>query len=100
MSGGSHDYICYKLENECGGQMQDYELNEMLKDFFNVLHDLEWWQSGDIGEDSYRKTVKEFKEKWFGQTQEGRLEKAIKKATADFEKLLRDTFGIKEDKND
>lgn len=98
MSGGSYNYICFTLENECEGQMRDLELNEMLKDFCKVLHDLEWWQSGDYGEDEYRETVKEFKEKWFGKTHEERIEKAIKKATADFEKRLRDTFGIKEKK--
>ena len=31
-------------------------------------NDLEWWQSGDIGEEEYRKTVTWFKKKWFKRT--------------------------------
>lgn len=50
MSGGNMDYIGYELEERCGGKMADPELNELLKDFVQVLHDLEWWKSGDISE--------------------------------------------------
>ena len=96
MSGGHFDYLYYRIEDTYKGEMQDGELNEMLVDFCKLLHDLEWWQSGDYGEETYRKSVKTFKTKWFGQTQEERLEKAIKEATSKFEKQLRDTFGIKE----
>ena len=96
MSGGHFNYICFTLDNECGGQMQDDELNEMLKDFFDVLHDLEWWQSGDIGEYDYRKTVKAFKKKWFCQTNDERIEKAIKTVAKNAEKQLREWFGIGE----
>ena len=39
----------------------------IVKDLAEVCHDLEWWQSCDIGEDDYRKTVEKFKEKWFKQ---------------------------------
>ena len=44
MSGGRFNYICYTLENEVANEMQDDELNEMLTDFCELLHDLEWWQ--------------------------------------------------------
>lgn len=65
MSGGSYDYKYYTIEEYYVGAMYDEELNEMMKDLVEVLHDVEWWQSCDIGEDSYRKTVKAFKDKWF-----------------------------------
>lgn len=64
MSGGSHNYISYKLEEECAGEMHDEELNGLIEDLCQVLHDLEWWQSGDISEAEYRNTVDEFKKKW------------------------------------
>lgn len=64
MSGGSHNYISYKLEEECVGEMHDAELNGLIEDLCRVLHDLEWWQSGDISEGEYRNTVDEFKKKW------------------------------------
>jgi hypothetical protein len=66
MSGGSYDYICDKVERECVDNMHDLELDEMMKDLCNVLHDLEWWKSDDIDEEGYRMTVFKFKEKWFG----------------------------------
>ena len=65
MSGGSHDYIYSALLNQCQDKMRDEELNEMIVDFATVLHDLEWWCSGDIGEDDYRKSATDFKKKWF-----------------------------------
>lgn len=68
MSGGSYSYICNRVEEECVNRMYDSQLNEMMKDLVNVLHDLEWWQSCDTGEETYRRTVTEFKKKWFKQT--------------------------------
>lgn len=77
MSGGSHDYICYKLENECKGRMYDIELNDLISDLCEVLHDLEWWESGDTSESSYRETVTKFKQKWFNGNRKERLKKYI-----------------------
>lgn len=65
MSGGSYNYIYSKLESECEGQMYDSEMNMLIKDLCEVLHDLEWWQSGDYSEEPYRKSVAKFKAKWF-----------------------------------
>lgn len=70
MSGGSYNYQCYHVSNEYEDRMFDEELNEMIKDLVPLLKDLEWWQSDDIGEEKYRKTVQEFKDKWFGKRQE------------------------------
>ena len=65
MSGGSYNYMFGRVEDEYVGRMYDPILNEMMKDLVAVLYNLEWWQSGDIGEEDYRKTVKKFKEKYF-----------------------------------
>lgn len=73
MSGGSHDYICYKLSNECEGRMYDAEMNDLIKDLCEVLHDLEWWQSGDYSEDQYRETLVKFKAKWLKGDRSNRL---------------------------
>lgn len=66
MSGGDYNYICFKLLEECEDKMFDVELDEFVKDFSNVLHELEWWRSGDILEEQYRVAIQEFKTKWFG----------------------------------
>ena len=77
MSGGSYNYICYTLSNECLGAMYDEEMDDLIKDLCDVLHDLEWWHSGDSGEEDYRETVKKFKEKWFKQDRKDRLKTYI-----------------------
>lgn len=77
MSGGSYNYICFTLQEECQGRMYAPEMNELVKDFAEVLHKLEWWQSSDIDEESYRKSVKEFKKKWFQSDRSERLKNYI-----------------------
>lgn len=66
MSGGSFNYGYIHLE-EYFDKMEDTQLNEMLRDLQKVLHDVEWYTSGDISEKSYRETVTKFKKKWFKQ---------------------------------
>lgn len=73
MSGGSYDYIYSRLEEKCSGRMYDAEMDEMIKDICQVLHDLEWWQSSDCSENEYRATLDKFKAKWFKGNREGRL---------------------------
>ena len=73
MSGGSYNYVYYTLEEECSGQMYDVEMDDMIKDLCEVLHDLEWWQSGDTGEKQYRETLAKFKKKWFQGNRKERL---------------------------
>lgn len=79
MSGGSYSYIYSKLLNECDGSMYDEEMNDMIRDLAEVLHDLEWWQSGDWSEDVYRETLVKFKKKWFKTDRSDRLKGYIDK---------------------
>lgn len=79
MSGGSYDYIYYKLEETCSGEMHDAEMDDMIKDLCEVLHDLEWWMSGDTCEETYRKTLAKFKAKWFKGDRTTRLKGYIDK---------------------
>lgn len=67
MSGGSFNYTCWTVKNEYVGYMRDDELNALMEDLVEVLHDLEWWVSDDIGEKEYRKTVEKFKKRWLKQ---------------------------------
>ena len=73
MSGGSYDYVCYKLSNECEGRMYDAEMNDLIKDLCDLLHALEWWQSGDTSESRYREELSRFKAKWFKGDRQERL---------------------------
>lgn len=65
MSGGSHDYICWKIEQELVGKMRDAELDDLMQDIADLAHSLEWADSGDTSEKSYKEDVKAFKNKWF-----------------------------------
>lgn len=68
MSGGSYNYMYCRIEDEYVGRMYDSQLNAMMNDLCELLHDLEWWQSCDSSEERYRDTVRKFKKKWFKQT--------------------------------
>ena len=73
MSGGSYNYIYSRLSSECENRMYDAEMDDLIKDLCEVLHDLEWWQSGDASEERYRKTLSIFKKKWLKGDREQRL---------------------------
>lgn len=68
MSGGSYNYMYCRVNDEYIDRMFDSQLNSMMKDLVDVLHDLEWWQSCDCSEKTYRESVVKFKKKWFKQT--------------------------------
>lgn len=76
MSGGSMDYLCYKLD-EYADFFKDREIVELVKDLSKVAHDCEWCIDGDIGPGTYKKTLVEFKEKWFNSSREERLKGLI-----------------------
>ena len=42
MSGGSYCYMFNRIEEEYVGRMFDSQLDNMMKDLVEVLHDLEW----------------------------------------------------------
>lgn len=83
MSGGSHNYICYRIEEDLVGQMEDRELDDLMRDIVTLAHDLEWYHSCDIDDDDYFKTVKEFKQKWFKGNRDDRLKGYIDEAIDD-----------------
>lgn len=80
MSGGSYNYGYSTVEYTYVGEMLDSELNEMMKDLVEVLHDLEWYVDCDISEETYRETVTKFKSKWF------------KRRKCDIEELVNEEF--------
>lgn len=66
MSGGSWDYVCYRLEDAAQSMSGwDTELSEMLKDLADIAHDCEWADSCDIGKETPRRKIVDFKRKWF-----------------------------------
>ena len=97
MSGGSYSYIYSRLEDECKNRMYDAELNDLINDLIKVLHDLEWWQSSDIGEDTYRETVANFKDKWFRSDRKERLKGYVDEKCGLLKSELYRLIGVMED---
>lgn len=96
MSGGSHNYICYAIENELCGQMDDDELNDLIKDVAKLAHDLEWAASADISYEDYERTVAKFKRKWFETSRSDRLKDYIDAELDRMKKRLYTLIGIEE----
>ena len=96
-SGGSYDYMCDKFKWTYDDKMFDSEMNYFIYDFVKVLHDLEWWQSDDIDEEDYRKTLSEFKSKWFGKARGDNLQKIV---TKECDKLKNELLKMIGERND
>ncbi len=90
-SGGSYDYS-YEHLDIYYHSVFDEELDLMIQDLREVLHDLEWWQSCDISEEDYRKTLNNFKNKWFGNRDE-RLKEIISTKCKELEEHLLNVVG-------
>lgn len=74
--------------------MSKEEYEEMVKGLVDLLRDLEWWQSCDYSEKTYRESVVKFKKKWFRQTKidvqkqiESKLEQTKDELLKEFEYL-------------
>ena len=94
MSGGSYNYVYSRLLTECFGAMYDDEMNDMINDLCEVLHDLEWWQSGDMSEEQYRETLEKFKAKWFRTDRVDRLKEYIDKQISVVRRQLYSAIGM------
>lgn len=88
MSGGSCNYICYKIEEELVGRMEDLELNDLMADIAKLAHSLEWYLSCDTGRDSYLEQVKTFKDKWLKGDRNTRLKSYIDKELSNTKEKL------------
>ena len=90
MSGGSMDYVCYRVE-DAARMTYDQEFAELLRDAAKVLHDEGWWMSGDTSEEAYYSTLAAFKAKWFSGDRSERLKGYIDK---DIEELRGELYAL------
>ena len=91
MSGGSLDYLCYKLEDALP-YIKDIEIRELTKDFAKLLHDVEWEADGDICAGTLRKATEAFKIKWLSSGREERLEALIDARIAEMRQEIMDAL--------
>lgn len=74
MSGGVFNYRNDTLQDEIFGWLEpgdkipnvfeDREISELTYDLFNLIHDFDWYVSGDTGRENYLKAKTKFKDKW------------------------------------
>ena len=76
--------------------MHDRELSELMADVMCLLHALEWYDSCDIGEESYKKCVNKFKAKWMHRTENDRLNSYAEDLKSYYEELVEE---LKEEEN-
>ena len=55
----------------------DLVISELIFDVFCLLHSFDWCESGDTCEETYRKDVKHFKEKWLKQIPELKIKEIV-----------------------
>lgn len=105
MSGGRFDYKDSSLKDEIYGWtdkpsnvFEDKEISELIWDVLNLIHDYDWYASGDTSKEQYLKEKTKFKEKWFGNRDE-RIQRIINETVNECKKELYETFGFDEVNN-
>lgn len=100
MSGGRFDYKDSSLKNEIFGWtdkptnvFEDKEISELVWDVLDLIHDYDWYASGDTNEKTYLEAKTDFKKKWFGNREE-RIRKIIDDTVNDCKTELYKTFGF------
>lgn len=102
MSGGRWQYRDSSLKDDIFGWtdkpcnvFEDTEISELVWDVFELLHDWDWYASGDTGEDTWLKQKNAFKHKYFGTPRKERLKKIIDQKAEEFKIEMYKTIGIK-----
>lgn len=76
MSGGHFEYFYIKVEDMAGCET-DPEIADLMSDLAKLLHDEEWWLSGDYSREDWEKSLRWFKTKWFKKSRNDRLKSYI-----------------------
>ena len=107
MSGGRFNYMDSTLKGEIFGYFyddratppvnafEDWEISMLVWDVLDLIHDYDWYASGDTGEDDWLEAKAAFKKKWFGQTQKARVKEIVDIVLGDAKEELYKTFWVK-----
>lgn len=107
MSGGHFDYKDSTLKAEIFGwgietveqairqnPLEDKEFSAMVYEMLDVLHDFDWYISGDTSKKHYRDSLQAFKNKWLKTDSKERLQYIINTEVNTIKQELYDTFSI------
>ena len=102
MSGGYFNYADGNLKSEMFGWvdepydvMEDEEISELAWDLLDLIHEFDYYQSGDTRRETYIESKKEFKKKWFG-NRKIRREKIVDKKIDKLREELKEMIGDQE----
>lgn len=101
MSGGRFEYADSRLKSEIfgyfadkpGNVFEDREISELVWDVLELIHDFDWYASGDTCKETYLKKKAEFKKKWLD-NRGVRVRRIIDDALAEVKAELYETYGI------
>ena len=107
MSGGRFNYTDSSLKIEIFGWgntlknvFEDKEISELIFDVFDLIHDFDWYKSGDTCRETYLIAKAKFKEKWLGGNNGVRVKKIVDDSIEDLRRELYETFLGEVSKND
>lgn len=99
MSGGHFDYKDQAAKSEIFGYVdepsnvfEDKEISELIWDVFDLIHDFDWYRSGDTSQEKYLKAKQDFKNKWFTDNRENRVKRIIDETVEKAKQDLYKTF--------
>lgn len=97
MSGGHFNYQDSGLKNEIfdwankpSNQFEDMEISYLVWDLLDLIHEYDWYISGDTGRESWLKAKKEFKAKWLKGERSKQLEEIIDARTKEVAEELKE----------
>ena len=103
MSGGHFEYLDSRLKDEIFGYedkvknvFEDREISELVFDVLDLIHEFDWYYSGDTDKETYLEAKAKFKKKWLG-NKGIRIKRIIDKALDEVRAELYETYGIEKD---
>lgn len=103
MSGGYFQYIDSNLKSQIFGwtdkpdnEFQDVEITELVWNVLDLIHDFDWYMSGDTCEETWLKKKAEFKKKWFQSERKDRIKRIVDDALKDTKEELYKTFDLED----
>ena len=102
MSGGRFNYNDSRLKDEIFGWrdkpinvFEDMEISELVWDVLDLIHDYDWYASGDTCKETYLEAKSKFKKKWFS-NRGVRVRRIVDDAIEETRQELYETFGLEE----
>lgn len=104
MSRGYWDYKNQNLQDEIFGWcreanqvpnvFEDKEISEIIFDMFQLLYAFDSYKSSDWSESDWIEQKTNFKNKWFGKTEDERVREIVESTLADAKDEIFKTFGM------